>query len=254
MAERKINQKALRNNGRKAKRVKGKQEAYRPQISVPRKTYNGVRSNTAMAKYVRNAVKEMRKQLDKSNKKKSVKKKSVVQEWYRYERRAYSSYKSKMKKKGIILPEAPDLVKNPTMSDIQEMLTFQEIVHDTYKNREKASEFRAVVDRVYGLIKDGLMGSEFEAYKANKVFELVDHEASKAKETNDFTVIKMWKNRLPDFENVVNQFIFDSNETDRQSKTGRGAKSVACWTALVSCVTGVSKQLYNMYNENNIWE
>lgn len=249
MAERKINQKALRNNGRKAKRIKGKQEAYRPQISVPRKTYNGVRSNTAMAKYVRNAVKEITKQLNKP-----TKKKLVIQEWYRYERRAYSSYKSRMKKKGIILPEAPDLVKNPTMQDIQEMLTFQEIVHDTYKNREKASEFRAVVDRVYGLIKDGLMGSEFEAYKANRVFELVDHEASKAKETNDFTVIKMWKNRLPDFENVVDQFIFDSNETDRQSKTGKGAKSTSCWTALVSCVTGVSKQLYNMYSENNIWE
>lgn len=176
-------------------------------------------------------------------------------EVYRKLRRSYSAYKSRVKREsGIILPEMPDLVKDPHKADIQEMKRFINLVREVQFDKE-AREYKAVANRIMDYVYEGLSRvGEFAEYKAARVYDLVWAEIEKAEGTGDYTIIKMWKNKLPDIDRVVQQFIFDSKESDQE---GEG-HSTACWNALCHAILGTSyteyMKLYKFYiKEDDVW-
>lgn len=273
MAERKINQKALRNNGRKAKRVKGKQEAYRPHIGVVFSGGYGGASVGSVASDLRKAtkaavkvekaaqkrkqkefsahIKAINKELKKLSKLDRKEANAVKHEWYMRERRAYSSWKSQMKKKGVIVPEMPDVVKNPTNKDISEMFTFRIEVQETYKRRLKEGndEATALVDNILGIIEDAKRYSEtsldevapFVGYKAEKLTALIGYKLMHAKQTGDYREIKAWKKSIGNIIELLMKFLYDS---DQSSQTEKG-KITTLWDQIEQLIVGISSNVNN---------
>lgn len=238
--EKKIRNRAVKPN-KPPKDIKGKQLRYNPK--KPGKGYSAGTAKTKIA-----TPKDKMKEL------KTMRSKEAKKAEYMRIRRNYSSYKSRLKRLGVIAPELPDLVKDPKMADIKRMQEFYKLVRDTYKNGN-AREYKAVIDKIYDLIYEGMMAGEFEKYKAMRLMLIIEDEGNKAYSTNDYTVIKRWKRKLPDIERVVEKFIFDSNQSDTQ----KYGKSNACWLSLVACIMGEESEAYSFYlndkeeNYDDVW-
>lgn len=183
-----------------------------------------------------------------------------VQKLYRQMRKAYSSKRSYYKKKYGIVLSMPKLVKKPTEKTIlrfanqiqkqgeiakQKAYKVKQSKKETPKvdkaKSKKAPKLEEIlIHRIKEIVKEGLSSSNrFENYKANKIDELIA-ENLPTKQPDRNNKLKEWVKALPKLDDAINQFIFDSNQTDQPTKN----HSVYLWNYISSTILG-TKAVFN---------
>lgn len=188
-----------------------------------------------------------------------------VQKLYREMRKAYSSKRYYYKKKYGIELSMPKLVKCPTEKTIlrfarQIQKQGEKAKKEAYKAKQGKKETSKIkkskqnkvpkleeilINRIKEIVKEGLSSSNrFEQYKAKKIDDLIAENLTD-KQPDRNNKLKEWVKALPKLDDAINQFIFDSSQTDQPTKN----HSVYLWNYISSTVLGTKQQFNEEYEK-----
>lgn len=174
---------------------------------------------------------------------------------YRLQRKRFSDKKRYYKKKYGIELTTPKLVKHPTEK------TLERFASNVYKQTEKAKKQakkqrkekakkiptrgEILLERLREIIKEGLQSeNRFENYKADRVDEIINENLPAGKEAR-IKKLQEWEKAIPALDSAIQQFIFDSNQTD----TGTKNHSAYLWNAISSLILGRKAIFEEVYED-----
>lgn len=167
---------------------------------------------------------------------------SEIKEIYRKQRKAFSDKKRYYKRKYGIELNTPKLVKNPTEKTLERFA--RNVYQQTEKAKKQAKKKRKqkrvptrgeiLLARLREIITEGLQSeNKFEKYKADKVDELINENLPSGKEAR-IKKLQEWEKAIPALDDAIQQFIFDSKQTDTETKN----HSTFLWNAISSLILG----------------
>lgn len=178
---------------------------------------------------------------------------SEIKEIYRKQRKAFSDKKRYYKRKYGIELNTPKLVKNPTEKTLERFArnvyrqTEQAKKQAKKKKKEKKIPTRdeILLARLREIITEGLQSeNKFEKYKADKVDELINENLPSGKETR-IKKLQEWEKAIPALDDAIQQFIFDSKQTDTETKN----HSTFLWNAISSLILGRRATFEEVYTD-----
>ena len=178
---------------------------------------------------------------------------SEIKEIYRKQRKAFSDKKRYYKRKYGIDLKTPKLVKNPTEKTLERFArnvyqqTEQAKKQAKKKKKEKKIPTRGeiLLARLREIIKEGLQSeNKFENYKADKVDELINENLPSGKEAR-IKKLQEWEKAIPALDDAIQQFIFDSKQTDTETKN----HSTFLWNAISSLILGRRATFEEVYTD-----
>lgn len=178
---------------------------------------------------------------------------SEIKEIYRKQRKAFSDKKRYYKRKYGIELNTPKLVKNPTEK------TLERFARNVYRQTEKAKRLskkkkkekkiptrgEILLARLREIITEGLQSeNKFENYKADKVDELINENLPSGKKAR-IKKLQEWEKAIPALDDAIQQFIFDSKQTDTETKN----HSTFLWNAISSLILGRRATFEEVYTD-----
>lgn len=176
---------------------------------------------------------------------------SEIKEIYRKQRKAFSDKKRYYKRKYGIELKTPKLVKNPTEK------TLERFARNVYKQTEKAKRLakkkekkiptrgEILLARLREIITEGLQSeNKFENYKADKVDELINENLPSGKEAR-IKKLQEWEKAIPALDDAIQQFIFDSKQTDTETKN----HSIFLWNTISTLILGRKATFEEVYTD-----
>lgn len=182
---------------------------------------------------------------------------SEIKEIYRKQRKAFSDKKRYYKRKYGIELITPKLVKNPTQK------TLERFARNVYQQTEKAKRLakkkkkekkkekkiptrgEILLARLRDIIREGLQSeNKFENYKADKVDELINENLPSGKEAR-IKKLEEWEKALPPLDDAIQQFIFDSTQSDTETKN----HSTLLWNTISSLILGRRATFEEVYTD-----
>lgn len=178
---------------------------------------------------------------------------SEIKEIYRKQRKAFSDKKRYYKRKYGIELKTPKLVKNPTEK------TLERFARNVYQQTEKAKRLakkkrtqkkvptrgEILLARLREIITEGLQSeNKFENYKADKVDELINENLPSGKEAR-IKKLQEWEKAIPALDDAIQQFIFDSKQTDTETKN----HNTFLWNAISSLILGRRATFEEVYTD-----
>ena len=176
-----------------------------------------------------------------------------INEIYRLQRKIFSDKKRYYKKKYGIELKTPKLVKNPTEK------TLERFANNVYKQTEKAKKQakkqrtkkrvptrgEILLERLREIITEGLQSdNKFENYKADMVDELINENLPAGKEAR-IKKLQEWEKAIPALDDTIQQFIFDSKQTDTETKN----HTTFLWNTISSLILGRKAQFEEVYTD-----
>lgn len=178
---------------------------------------------------------------------------SEIKEIYRKQRKAFSDKKRYYKRKYGIELKTPKLVKNPTEKTLERFArnvyqqTEQAKKQAKKKKKEKKIPTRVeiLLARLREIIKEGLQSeNKFENYKADKVDEIINENLPSGKEAR-IKKLQEWEKAIPALDDAIQQFIFDSKQTDTETKN----HTTFLWNTISSLILGRKAQFEEVYTD-----
>lgn len=178
---------------------------------------------------------------------------SEIKEIYRKQRKAFSDKKRYYKRKYGIELKTPKLVKNPTEKTLERFArnvyqqTEQAKKQAKKKKKEKKIPTRGeiLLARLREIIKEGLQSeNKFENYKADKVDEIINENLPSGKEAR-IKKLQEWEKAIPALDDAIQQFIFDSKQTDTETKN----HTTFLWNTISSLILGRKAQFEEVYTD-----
>lgn len=178
---------------------------------------------------------------------------SEIKVIYRKQRKAFSDKKRYYKRKYGIELKTPKLVKNPTEK------TLERFARNVYKQTEQAKKQakknrtqkkvptrgEILLARLREIITEGLQSeNKFENYKADKVDEIINENLPSGKEAR-IKKLQEWEKAIRALDDAIQQFIFDSKQTDTETKN----HSTYLWNAISSLILGRRATFEEMYTD-----
>lgn len=178
---------------------------------------------------------------------------SEIKEIYRKQRKAFSDKKRYYKRKYGIELKTPKLVKNPTEKTLERFA--RNVYKQTQKAKKSANKKRTqkivptrgeiLLARLREIITEGLQSeNKFENYKADKIDELINENLPSGKEAR-IKKLQEWEKAIPALDDAIQQFIFDSTQTDTETKN----HSVFLWNAISSLILGRRATFEEVYTD-----
>ena len=178
-----------------------------------------------------------------------------INEIYRLQRKRFSDKKRYYKKKYGIELKTPKLVKHPTEK------TLERFASNVYKQTEKAKKQakkqrkektkkiptrgEILLERLREIIKEGLQSeNRFENYKADRVDELINENLPAGKEAR-IKKLQEWEKAIPALDSAIQQFIFDSKQTDTETKN----HSTYLWNTISALILGRKAIFEEVYED-----
>lgn len=176
-----------------------------------------------------------------------------IKEIYRKQRKAFSDKKRYYKRKYGIELNTPKLVKNPTEK------TLERFARNVYQQSEKAKRLakkkrkekkipargEILLSRLREIITEGLQSeNKFENYKADKADGLINENLPSGKEAR-IKKLQEWEKAIPALDDAIQQFIFDSKQTDTETKN----HSTFLWNAISSLILGRRATFEEVYTD-----
>lgn len=178
---------------------------------------------------------------------------SEIKEIYRKQRKAFSDKKRYYKRRYGIELKTPKLVKKPTEK------TLERFARNVYKQTQKAKKLakkkekekkiptreEILLARLRDIIREGLQSeNKFENYKADKVDELINENLPSGKEAR-IKKLQEWEKAIPALDDAIQQFIFDSKQTDTETKN----HSTFLWNTIASLILGRRATFEEVYTD-----
>lgn len=178
---------------------------------------------------------------------------SEIKDIYRKQRKRFSYKKRYYKRKYGIELNTPKLVKNPTEK------TLERFARNVYQQTEKAKSLakkkekekkiptrgEILLARLREIITEGLQSdNKFENYKADKVDELINENLPSGKEAR-IKKLQEWEKAIPALDDAIQQFIFDSKQTDTETKN----HSTFLWNAISTLILGRTATFEEVYTD-----
>lgn len=178
---------------------------------------------------------------------------SEIKEIYRKQRKAFSDKKRYYKRKYGIELKTPKLVKTPTEK------TLERFARNVYQQTEKAKQLvkkkrkekkiptrgEILLERLREIITEGLQSeNKFENYKADKVDDLISENLPSGKEAR-IKKLQEWEKAIPALDDAIQQFIFDSKQTDTETKN----HSTFLWNSISSLILGRKAHFEELYTD-----
>lgn len=178
---------------------------------------------------------------------------SEIKDIYRKQRKAFSDKKRYYKRKYGIELKTPKLVKNPTEK------TLERFARNVYKQTEQAKKQakknrtqkkvptrgEILLSRMREIMTEGLQSeNKFENYKADKVDELINENLPAGKEAR-IKKLQEWEKAIPTLDDAIQQFIFDSKQTDTETKN----HSTFLWNTISSLILGRRATFEEVYTD-----
>lgn len=174
-----------------------------------------------------------------------------IREIYKKQRHAFAQRKYYYKKKYGVELQTPKTVKNPTEK------TLESFARQVYKQTEKVkrktskktkrnipSREEILLNRINENIREGLRSDNpFENYKANKVNDLL-HENLPINKQERIKKLNEWEKALPELDKAIDTFIFDSSQTDTQTKN----HTTNLWDTFTRIFLGVKTAFIEEYD------
>lgn len=178
---------------------------------------------------------------------------SEIKEIYRKQRKAFSDKKRYYKRRYGIELKTPKLVKNPTEKTLERFA--RNVYHQTEQAKKQAKKKRTqkkvptrgeiLLARLREIITEGLQSeNKFENYKADKVDEVINENLPSGKEAR-IKKLQEWEKAIPALDDAIQQFIFDSKQTDTDTKN----HSTFLWNAISSLILGRSATFEEVYTD-----
>ena len=176
-----------------------------------------------------------------------------INEIYRLQRKRFSDKKRYYKKKYGIELKTPKLVKNPTEKTLERFAN--NVYHQTKKAKKQAKKQRTkkrvptrgeiLLARLREIITEGLQSeNKFENYKAEQVEDIINENLPAGKEAR-IKKLQEWEKAIPPLDDAIQQFIFDSKQTD----TGTKNKTTFLWNTISSLILGRKAQFEEVYED-----
>lgn len=178
---------------------------------------------------------------------------SEIKEIYRKQRKAFSDKKRYYKRKYGIELKTPKLVKNPTDKTIERFARnvykqtqqAKKLVNKKRKEKKIPTRGEILLARLREIITEGLQSeNKFENYKADKVDELINENLPSGKEAR-IKKLQEWEKAIPALDDAIQQFIFDSKQTDIETKN----HSVFLWNTISSLILGRRATFEEVYTD-----
>lgn len=178
---------------------------------------------------------------------------SEIKDIYRKQRKAFSDKKRYYKRKYGIELKAPKLVKNPTEKTLERFA--RNVYKQTQEAKKSAKKKRTqkkvptrgeiLLARLREIITEGLQSdNKFENYKADKVDELINENLPSGKEAR-IKKLQEWEKAIPALDDAIQQFIFDSKQTDTETKN----HSSFLWSTISSLILGRRATFEEVYTD-----
>lgn len=178
---------------------------------------------------------------------------SEIKEIYRKQRKAFSDKKRYYKRKYGIELNTPKLVKNPTEKTLERFA--QSVYKQTQEAKKSAKKKKKekkiptreeiLLSRLREITTEGLQSeNKFENYKADKVDELINENLPSGKEAR-IKKLQEWEKAIPSLDDAIQQFIFDSKQTDTEAKN----HSTFLWNAISSLLLGRRATFEEVYTD-----
>lgn len=178
---------------------------------------------------------------------------SEIKEIYRKQRKAFSDKKRYYRRKYGIELNTPKLVKNPTEKTLERFA--RNVYKQTQEAKKSAKKKRTqkkvptrggiLLARLREIITEGLQSeNKFENYKADKVDELINENLPSGKEAR-IKKLQEWEKAIPALDDAIQQFIFDSKQTDTETKN----HSTFLWNAISSLILGRRATFEEVYTD-----
>lgn len=176
---------------------------------------------------------------------------SEIKEIYRKQRKAFSDKKRYYKRKYGIELKTPKLVKNPTEKTLERFA--RNVYKQTQEAKKSAKKKRTqkkvptrgeiLQARLREIITEGLQSeNKFENYKADRVDDLINENLPSRKEAR-IKKLQEWEKAIPALDDAIQQFIFDSTQTDTDTKN----HSVFLWNTISSLILGRKATFEEVY-------
>lgn len=179
---------------------------------------------------------------------------SEIKQIYRKQRKAFSDKKRYYKRRYGIELKTPKLVKNPTEKTLERFA--RNVYQQTEKAKRAAKKIRKkrkkiptrgeiLLARLREIITEGVQSeNKFENYKSYKVDELINENLPSGKEAR-IKKLQEWEKALPALDDAIQQFIFDSKQTDTETKN----HSNFLWNAFSSLILGRGATFEEVYTD-----
>ena len=115
------------------------------------------------------------------------------------------------------------------------------------KKKEKKIPTRGeiLLSRLREIITEGLQSeNKFENYKADKIDELINENLPSGKEAR-LKKLQEWEKAIPALDDAIQQFIFDSKQTDTETKN----HSTFLWNTISSLILGKRATFEEVYTD-----
>ena len=172
-----------------------------------------------------------------------------INEIYRLQRKRFSDKKRYYKKKYGIELKTPKLVKNPTEKTLERFAN--NVYHQTEQAKKQRTKKRVptrgeiLLARLREIITEGLQSdNKFENYKADRVDELINENLPAGKEAR-IKKLQEWEKAIPALDDAIQQFIFDSKQTDTDTKN----HTTFLWNTISSLILGRKAQFEEVYTD-----
>lgn len=180
-----------------------------------------------------------------------------INEIYRLQRKRFSDKKRYYRKKYGIELKTQKLVKNPTEKTLERFAN--SVYQQTEQAKKQAKKQRAqkraqkrvptrgeiLLARLRGIITEGLDSeNKFENYKAERVDELIYENLPAGKEAR-IKKLQEWEKAIPVLDDAIQQFIFDSKQTDTDTKN----HATLLWSTISSLILGRKAQFEEVYTD-----
>ena len=178
-----------------------------------------------------------------------------INEIYRLQRKRFSDKKRYYKKKYGIELKTPKLVKHPTEKTLERFAS--NVYQQTEKAKKQAKKQRKekakkiptrgeiLLERIREIIKEGLQSeNRFENYKADRVDELINENLPAGKEAR-IKKLQEWEKAIPALDSAIQQFIFDSKQTDTETKN----HSTYLWNTISALILGRKAIFEEVYED-----
>ena len=178
-----------------------------------------------------------------------------INEIYKLQRKRFSDKKRYYKKKYGIELKTPKLVKHPTEKTLERFAS--NVYQQTEKAKKQAKKQRKekakkiptrgeiLLERLREIIKEGLQSeNRFENYKADRVDELINENLPAGKEAR-IKKLQEWEKAIPALDSAIQQFIFDSKQTDTETKN----HSTYLWNTISALILGRKAIFEEVYED-----
>lgn len=178
---------------------------------------------------------------------------SEIKEIYRKQRKLFSDKKRYYKRRYGIELKTPKLVKNPTEktlerfanSDHKQIEKAKKQAKKKRKQKKVPTRGEILLERLREIITEGLQSdNKFENYKADRVDELINENLPSGKQAR-IKKLQEWEKAIPALDDAIQQFIFDSKQTDTDTKN----HSTFLWNAVSSLILGRRATFEEVYTD-----